>query len=50
MSNHVQFIAVPQREDSMGKAFKHTNINYSQYYNNKMKLSGHLFQGRLETF
>ncbi len=36
---------IPQREDSMGKVFKYTNMKYSQYYNNKMKVSGHLFQG-----
>jgi len=46
MSNHVHFIVIPQREDSLGKAFKYINMKYSQYYNNKMKVSGHLFQGR----
>ena len=46
MSNHVHFMVLPQREDSMGKVFKYTNMKYSQYYNNKMKVSGHLFQGR----
>jgi len=46
MSNHVHFMVIPQREDSMGKVFKYTNMKYSQYYNNKMKVSGHLFQGR----
>ena len=46
MFNHVHFMAVPQREDSLGKVFKYTNMKYSQYYNNKMKVSGHLFQGR----
>ena len=46
MSNHVHFMAVPQSEDSLGKVFKYTNMKYSQYYNNKMKVSGHLFQGR----
>jgi putative transposase len=34
MSNHVHFMAIPQSEDSMGKVFKHTNMKYSQYYNN----------------
>jgi len=50
MSNHVQFIAVPKREDSMGKVFKYTNMKYSQYYNNKMKVSGYLFQRSLGDF
>jgi hypothetical protein len=43
-------MAVPEREDLMGKVFKYTNMKYSQYYNNKMKVSGHLFQGRLRDF
>jgi len=46
MSNHVHFMVIPQREDSLGKVFKYTNMKYSQYYNNKMRVSGHLFQGR----
>jgi len=46
MSNHVHFMVIPQREDSLGKAFKYTNMKYSQYYNKKMKVSGHLFQNR----
>jgi len=39
-------MVIPQREDSMAKVFKYTNMKYSQYYNNKMKVSGHLFQSR----
>jgi len=39
-------MVIPQREDSMAKVFKYTNMKYSQYYNNKMKVSGHLFQNR----
>ena len=46
MSNHLHFMAVPQSEDSLGKVFKYTHMKYSQYYHNKMKVSGHLFQGR----
>jgi len=50
MSNHVHFMVLPQREDSMGKVFKYTNMKYSQYYNNKMKVSGYLFQRSLGDF
>jgi len=46
MSNHVHFMAIPQREDSMGEVFKYTNMRYSQYYNKKINARGHLFQGR----
>lgn len=46
MPNHVHFIGVSKREDSMGKTFKYVNMKYSQYYNRRMKVAGHLFQGR----
>jgi len=36
MPNHVHFIAIPKKEDSMGKVFKYAHMKYS----------GHLFQGR----
>ncbi|MEA2022146.1 MAG: transposase, partial [Candidatus Caldatribacteriota bacterium] len=31
ISNHVHFMVIPQREDSLGKVFKYTNMKYSQY-------------------
>ena len=46
MSNHVHFIGVPEREDSMGRVFKYLNMQYSQYFNRKISAQGHLFQGR----
>jgi len=46
MPNHVHFIVVPKKEDSIGKAFKYINMRYSQYYNKKIHTTGHLFQGR----
>jgi len=46
MTNHVHFIVVPEKEDSMAKVFKNAHMKYSQYYNRKKKTSGHLFQGR----
>lgn len=46
MPNHVHFIGVPEKEDSMGKVFKYAHMKYSQYYNKKMRTTGHLFQGR----
>jgi len=46
MPNHVHFIVVPEREDSMGNVFKYANMQYSQYFNQKKEESGHLFQGR----
>ena len=46
MPNHVHFIGVPEKEDSMAKVFKYAHMKYSQYYNKKMRTAGHLFQGR----
>ncbi|MDD4295193.1 MAG: transposase [Candidatus Omnitrophica bacterium] len=46
MPNHVHFIVVPGKEDSMAKVFKYAHMKYSQYYNKRMRITGHLFQGR----
>jgi len=46
MTNHVHFIGVPEKENSMAKVFKYAHMKYAQYYNKKMKVFGHLFQGR----
>ena len=46
MPNHVHFIGVPEKEDSMAKVFKYAHMKYSQYYNKKTHGAGHLFQGR----
>lgn len=49
MSNHVHFIVVPEYEDSMGNVFKYVNMKYSQYYNSRIGMGGHLFQGRFHS-
>jgi putative transposase len=46
MSNHVHFVAVPEKEDSMWKVFKYAHMKYSQHRNKKEGVTGHLFQGR----
>jgi putative transposase len=46
MNNHVHFIGIPEREDSMGNVFKYVNMKYSQYFNKRVGAGGHLFQGR----
>ncbi len=46
MPNHVHFIVIPEREDSMGNVFKYAHMKYSQYYNKKKQTQGHLFQSR----
>lgn len=46
MQNHVHFIAIPAREDSLAKTFHTVHMRYSQYFNRKLKATGHLWQGR----
>jgi putative transposase len=47
MDNHVHFIAIPQEENSLAKTFNTAHMRYSQYFNKKRKVKGHLWQGRL---
>jgi len=46
MSNHVHYIAIPKEKDSLAKAFKNAHMRYSQYFNKKVGVFGHLWQGR----
>jgi len=46
MKNHVHFIALPMKEDSLAKTFKMLSMNYSRYFNEKRGMRGHLWQGR----
>jgi len=47
MSNHIHFIVVPMRDDSLAKTFNMMHMRYSQYFNKEYGLcSGHLWQGR----
>jgi putative transposase len=46
MQNHVHFIAIPNREDSLSRTFNSTHMRYAQYFNKKMGGKGHLWQGR----
>ncbi len=46
MQNHVHFIGIPQKEDSLARTFNSAHMRYSQYFNKKIKAGGHLWQGR----
>ena len=46
MTNHVHFIVVPQVETSLAETFRNAHSNYSQWFNRKYKLKGHLWQAR----
>jgi len=46
MNNHVHFMAIPGKADSLAAVFGLLNMRYSHYLNRKMDSSGHLWQGR----
>lgn len=45
MINHVHFVCIPDRADSLSKTFNTLHMRYSQYFNAKKKVKGHLWQG-----
>jgi putative transposase len=46
MTNHVHFIVVPQVETSLAETFRNAHSTYSQWFNRKYDLKGHLWQAR----
>jgi putative transposase len=46
MDNHVHFLVVPREKDSLARVFNSTHMRYSQYFNRKHNIAGHLWQGR----
>lgn len=46
MTNHVHFVCVPDRETSLSRTFNILHMRYSQYFNKKQGVKGHLWQGR----
>jgi putative transposase len=46
MPNHVHFIAIPKKADSLARTFNTAHMRYAQYLNKKMRRSGHVWQGR----
>jgi len=46
MNNHVHFIVLPKDEDSLADTFRIVHTRYAQYFNKKMRATGHLWQGR----
>jgi len=46
MTNHVHFICVPERDDSLARTFNSLHMRYSQYVNRRRRVKGHLWQGR----
>lgn len=46
MNNHVHFVCVPLKDDSLSRTFNTLHMRYSQYFNKKKGAKGHLWQGR----
>lgn len=46
MPNHVHFIGVPSRQESMARTFSTVHMLYAQQFNRRKKIRGHLWQGR----
>ena len=46
MPNHVHIIVVPADEDSLRRTFADAHRRYTGYVNARMRVSGHLWQGR----
>jgi len=46
MNNHVHLICVPRHDNSLARTLNTLHMRYSQYYNRKKKITGHLWQGR----
>ena len=49
MTNHVHFIAVPKREDSLARAFGEGHRRYTRMKNFSEGVRGYLFQGRFSS-
>ncbi|MBN1534147.1 MAG: transposase [Spirochaetes bacterium] len=46
MGNHVHFVCVPRIDDSLARTLNTLHMRYSQHYNRKKEITGHLWQGR----
>ena len=46
MPNHVHLIMVPQTRDGLSRAVGEVHRRYSAYINARLRVTGHLFQGR----
>ena len=49
MPNHVHIIAVPRDSDGLGRAFRHVHRHYAGYVNARLRVTGHLWQGRFSS-
>ncbi len=50
MDNHVHLVAVPLREDSLARCMAETHRQYTRYFNKRNGWTGHIWQGRFNSF
>ena len=49
MPNHVHIVAVPSDRDGLGRTFRHVHRHYTGYVNARLRITGHLWQGRFSS-
>lgn len=49
MPNHVHIIVVPSNEDGLSRTFRYVHRHYTGYINARLRLTGHLWQGRFSS-
>jgi putative transposase len=46
MPNHVHIVVVPSDEDGLRRTFRYVHRHYTGYINARLRVTGHLWQGR----
>ncbi len=49
MPNHVHIVAVPSDEDGLRRTFRYVHRHYTGYINARLRVTGHLWQGRFSS-
>ena len=49
MPNHVHLVAVPGEEDGLRRCFRYVHRHYTGYINARLRVTGHLWQGRFSS-
>jgi putative transposase len=49
MPNHVHIVAVPRDEDGLRRCFRYVHRHYTGYINARLRVTGHLWQGRFSS-
>jgi putative transposase len=49
MPNHVHIVATPGDEDGLSRTFRYVHRHYTGYINARLRVTGHLWQGRFNS-